>query len=101
MMTAAEQNWIIAKTIEDLYELKKEYLYLCAETCDRSAPDDYRNAIDSVMENAKNECGRWAHTAQLAFYWEVWEAFHRLDTPMYTEAIRRVLRKKLEIEIEL
>lgn len=53
------------------------------------------------MENAKNECGRWAHTAQLAFYWEVWEAFHRLDTPMYTEAIRRVLRKKLEIEIEL
>ncbi|MFZ3025051.1 hypothetical protein [Pseudomonas sp.] len=101
MLTTAEQYRIIAKTIEDLCEIKKEYLYRFTEACERSAPDDYRNTIDSVMENAKNECGRWAHTAQGAFYWEVWEAFHRLDTPMYTEAIRRVLRKKLEIDLEL
>jgi hypothetical protein len=101
MLTTAEQYRIIAKAIEDLCELKKEYLYLWTKEFDRSAPQDYRNAIDTVMENAKNECGRWADTPQLAFYWEVWEAFHRLETPMYTEAIRRVLRKRLEIEIEL
>lgn len=49
MLTTAEQYRIIAKTIEELCEIKKEYLYRFTEKGDRSAPDDYRNAINSVM----------------------------------------------------
>lgn len=101
MPTIAEQYQILAKMIENLCELKKEYYYLWNYTCGKSVPDDYRKAVDSLMEKAKNECERWAHPAPEVLYWEVWEAFYRVDTPLDTEAIRRVLRKKLEIELEV
>ncbi|WP_439862211.1 hypothetical protein [Pseudomonas sp. MBLB4136] len=102
MPTTAEQYRILAKMIEDLCELKKRYFYLWHYTCSKSVPDDYRKAMEDLMENAKNECGHWALTdPTLHLYWEVWWAFHRVSTPMDTEEIRRVLRKKLEIEIEL
>lgn len=102
MPTAPEQYRILAKMIGDLYELKKHYSYLWHYTCSKSVPDDYRKAMDGLMDNAKNECGHWALTDPTHhLYWEAWWAFHRVSTPMDTEEIRRVLRKKLEIEIEL
>ena len=101
MPTIPEQYVILAKMIGDLCEIKKEYYNLWHYTCGKSVRDDYRKAIDSVMENAKNACGRWTHTAPEALYWQVWEAFYRVDTPMSTEEMMRVLRKKLEIEMAL
>lgn len=101
MLTTAEQFRILAKMIEDLYELKKNYSYLY--TCGKSVPDDYRNAVNRVMENAKGECGGWGwdQAAQERLYWEVWNAFYRVSTPIDSELIRHVLRKKLEIDIGL
>lgn len=101
MPTIAEQHQILAKLIEDLCELKKEYYHLWHYTCGKSVPDDYQKAVDSLMKNAKNECGELALTAPGFLYWEIWGAFNRVDTALDTEAIRRLLRKKLEIELEV
>lgn len=53
MLTTAQQFRILAKMIGDLYELKKEHSNLWHYTCDKSVPDDYRQAMDGVMDNAK------------------------------------------------
>lgn len=101
MPTIAEQYQILAKMIEDLCEIKKEYYHLWHYTCGKSVPDDYRKAVDSLMGKAKNECERWVHPAPEILYWEAWKAFYRVDTPLNTEAIRRVLVKKLEIDLDV
>lgn len=102
MPATDEQYRILAKMIEDLYEMKKHYSYLWHYTCGKSVPDDYRNAMNFVMKKARNECGHWALTdPKFYLYWDVWWAFHRVSTPIDSEEIRCVLRKKLEIEIGL
>ncbi|MCY1526642.1 hypothetical protein D9M68_616800 [compost metagenome] len=99
MPTKAEQNRILAKLIGDLYELKKEYSYRWHYTCGKSVPDDYREAMDGLLNNAKRECGLMIATH--GPFIDVWLAFERVDTPLDTEAIRLLLRKKVEIELDV